>query len=60
MIKVSIKLDVSLSKLVFGFISLSAAAGTVYYLSSKNEKKSNMKVEDASSRKETTKLVMGM
>ena len=53
MIKVSIKLDVSLSKLVFGFIGLSAAAATVYYLSSKNEKslKSSMKVKDDSSSK---------
>ena len=45
MIKLSIKLDVSLGKLVFGFVGLSAAAAAVYYLSSKNEMRSNEKVE---------------
>ena len=58
MINVSITLDVSLSKLVFGFISLSAAAGTVYYLSSKNENKL-MKVEDGTSSKGNNDLIAG-
>ena len=52
MIKVSIKLDVS--KLVFGFVGLSAAAAAVYYLSSKNENKF-MKVEDGTSSKGNNK-----
>ena len=47
MIKLSLKLDLSLSNLVFGFVGLSAAAAAIYYLSSRNEKQSNVKVEDA-------------
>ena len=54
MFKLSLKFDVSLSKLVFGFVGLSAAATAVYYLSSKNENKF-MKVEDASSSKVNNK-----
>ena len=47
MLKVLLKLDVNLSKVVFGFVGLSAAAAAVYYLSLKNENQSNMKFEDA-------------
>ena len=47
MIKISLKLDVSLSKLVCRFVGLSAAAAAVYYLSSRKEKQSNVKVEEA-------------
>ena len=52
MLKLSLKLDVSLRKLVFGFVGLSAA---VYYLSSKSKNK-DLKLKGASSSKGNNKF----
>ena len=55
MIKLSLKLDVSSSKLLLGFVGVSATIGAIYYLSHQNVSTKSLKSDDEISNTEKVK-----